>query len=272
VLEKAGLLNENGNPARLDGHPRIKLLDVGFGCGDQTLYLTHLSRLDGLDTQRRPLFDGYVGITINRHQAEFARQRLQAQTALEDEVEYYTPNVHIFCADAAHPTSWSSELEKAIGGSHAFEPAPDGEDTCVWLLALDTLYHFRPSRDPLFTYAHRLQASIMAFDLILSNSASIVDRILLRLVCLIASTPFSNFKTQSGYEEVLIKAGYSPDNIEMHDISEYVFPGISGYIHQREAMLKRFGMTVGKLRGAGKIFSWWAKSGVVRGMIVVARR
>ncbi|KKA23325.1 hypothetical protein T310_2635 [Rasamsonia emersonii CBS 393.64] len=260
VLQTAGLLDEDGKPRIFQGSASIKLVDVGFGCGDQTLYLTRqLSRVDDRDRQR-PLFDNYVGITINRHQAEFARQRLSENTA---ETETWTPNVRIFCADAANPTSWSSELRDVVS-----RPVSENESSkeSTWLLALDTLYHFKPSRQPLFNYAYEhLHASIMAFDLILSDSASMIDRILLRLVCLLASTPFSNFKTHSEYRQMLITAGYSSDSIEMQDISEYVFSGIAGYIERREAELKRFGMGLGKLRQAGKVFGWWGRSGVSYG-------
>jgi hypothetical protein len=40
---------------------------------------------------------------------------------------------------------------------------------------------------------------------------------------------------------------------------------------QREAQFNPFGMVWGKLKGAGRVFGWWARSGVVRGVIVVAR-
>lgn len=260
------MLDEDGKPRKVKGSSRIKLVDVGFGCGDQTLYLTRqLSRVEE-DDRQRPLLDDYVGITINRHQAEFARQRLEEKTA---EAEAWTPNVRIFCADAANPTSWSSELRDAVSRQELDNKA---SKESTWLLALDTLYHFKPSRQPLFNYAYEhLHASIMAFDLILSDSASMIDRILLRLVCLLASTPFSNFKTQSEYRQMLVTAGYSSDSVAMQDISEYVFPGIAGYIERKEAELKRFGMNLGKLRQAGKVFGWWGRSGVVKGVIVVAR-
>lgn len=247
----------------------MRIIDVGLGCGDQTLYLTNkLSRIDHVSgSNPRPLFDDYIGITINRHQAEFARRRIKNTTSREK-------NIHIFCADAAKPTSWSRELKKVVTAASEQEDdhmQPRMEHT--WLLALDTLYHFKPSREPLLYHAARnLHASLMAFDLILADSVSPVNRILLNLMCLVSSTPFSNFKTQSEYENMLFRAGYSYENIEMHDISEYVFSGIAGYIEQKESELRQFGLSLGKLRVAGKLFGWWGRSGIVRGVIIVAKR
>lgn len=237
----------------------VRLVDVGFGCGDQTLYITKdLDWIDADTGDSRPLFDSYLGITIVRAQAESARERLSG-------CELRTPEVQLYCADAADPSSWSPELRQAMFGNQT--------SSCTWLLALDTLYHFKPSRAPLFDNAYsNIHASIMAFDLILSDSASLIDRLLLRIVCLMASTPFSNFVTQAEYEKMLVDAGYPREGIEIRDVSEYVFSGIAAYMERREKELRKFGMGLGKFKAAGRVFGWWAKSGVVRGVIVVAKR
>lgn len=70
---------------------------------------------------------------------------------------------------------------------------------------------------------------------------------------------------------MLVRAGYARDRIEVKDVSEHVFSGIAAYMQRREEQLRPFGMGLGKLKGAARVFGWWARSGVVRGVIVVAR-
>ncbi|CRG91372.1 hypothetical protein PISL3812_08420 [Talaromyces islandicus] len=187
-----------------------------------------------------------------------------------------TPKVEVFVADAGNPASWDLELKEAVYGGdppHAEQVTQPTAKTQTWLLALDTLYHFKPSRMPLFECAYRdMQASIMAFDLLLSESASLWDRCRLRLMCLFTGIPYSNFLTEKEYRAMMSLAGYEQDMIDMQDISEDVFAGIAGYIRTKEAELEMYGMTVGKFKAPAKVFDWWAKSGVVKGYVVAAHR
>lgn len=281
-------------------HSRIHLVDVGIGCGDQSLYLMQKRKKKQGKDER--LFDSYVGLTLASSQAEYARRRVsQAEKSSTTTTTGVTGQVRIFCADAANPESWSEDLKRAVdaaglGGrrgasypnttttstdSIATTETLDRTSTTTpaaahqtWLLALDTLYHFHPSREPLLHYAQsHLHASLMAFDLLLSDSASTLDKFLLRLVCLFTGTPYSNFLTEAQYVDMLVKrVGYDRAKIEVRDVSDRVFPGIAKYMQRRERELRRFGMTLGKFRAAGKVFGWWARSGIVRGVIVVARR
>jgi hypothetical protein len=149
----------------------------------------------------------------------------------------------------------------------------ENDDVSTWLLALDTMYHFRPSRLPLLHYAHdTLHASFMAFDLILSEKASWRQRLTLRLVCWLTGSPFSNFITEEDYIPMLVNAGYDPSGISIRDVSRQVFPGISGYLSRRVKEAQPYGMKMGKFHAAEIVFGWWARSGVVRGIVVVARR
>lgn len=275
------------------GGNNIKLVDVGIGCGDQTIYLTRSLTRPAAATaerpspskepeRRRPLFDSYVGITIAPPQAEFAKERVRktddATTTSNNEAQgRSTPAIRIFAADAADPASWNPELQQAVfgfGGDAERERGQDaGAGTETWLLALDTLYHFKPSRKPLLRRACRdLGASFMAFDLLISEHASFLDKLVLRLMCLVTGIPFSNFLCRKEYEDMLVDVGYERHLIEMRDISEHVFSGIAGHIWRKDRELKRYGMSMGKFRGPAKAFDWWARSGLVRGFIVVARR
>ncbi|KAI9042589.1 uncharacterized protein KD926_005444 [Aspergillus affinis] len=287
VLTAAGLLDSTGHPVPTDR--QFRLVDVGIGCGDQSLHMVNLrkpstqalsnDRNSGASRVAPPLFDSYVGLTLLPEQAELARQRLEASATASMKPAPATSTeptqVDIFCANAADPASWDQELQRAIAPSpgDSSDAPSKTKATTTWLLALDSLYHFRPSRAPLLTYAAtELHASFMAFDLLLSDSATAWQRLLLRGVCLMTGAPFTNFLTQSEYEAFLVRAGYSIDGIVMTDISEHVLGGLAGFIRKKDARMRRVGMSVGgKFRAAATVFDWWARSGVVRGMVVVAK-
>ncbi|KAF7589991.1 hypothetical protein BBP40_003435 [Aspergillus hancockii] len=295
VLIAAKLLNEDRTPigfgAEADSHSagsfahEIRLVDVGIGCGDQSLYLTRqcfrttagrkISANATLEARSiQPLFDSYVGLTIVQSQADFARDRLsQPDSAIDlKSTSRKTPDVKIFAADAADPALWETKLKLAVSGPSAEEIRKSTKSN-TWLLALDTLYHFQPSRDKIFRYAYQdMQASVMAFDLLLSDQATLWERFVLWLMCLFTGIPYGNFVTKEGYRRILTQAGYDSNLIELRDISGYVFSGIADFLRKRDTELSRYGMSVGKFKGPAKAFNWWAESGVVRGVIVVAHR
>ncbi|KAL4755177.1 hypothetical protein BDW72DRAFT_164275 [Aspergillus terricola var. indicus] len=239
-------------------------------------------------SQKQPLFDSYVGITSIPVQAQFAKQRVERlekgnpralspspspSPSEKGDGEVLTPSTRaqIFCADAANPSSWNPELNSSLPSA----PAQQTEEN--WLLALDTLYHFSPSRFPLLKYAHStLHASLMAFDLLLPTpKPSLWTRLILRILCLLTGTPYTNFLTEDEYTALLVDAGYDLSDISFRDISGDVFGGIAGYINSREEVLKGYGLGgstgMRKYAGAGKIFGWWARTGVVRAVIISAR-
>jgi hypothetical protein len=93
-----------------------------------------------------------------------------------------------------------------------------------------------------------------------------------QFVCFFAATPFSNFRTITEYRTQLLAAGYDRNKIEIRDISDHVFAGMASFIERQDGEVKNIGMTIGRYRAAGKVFKWWARSGIVRGCIVIARR
>ncbi|KAJ5570861.1 hypothetical protein N7535_004521 [Penicillium sp. DV-2018c] len=284
--------------AALSTEPKsaVRILDVGCGCGDQSLYLTTLlkdsstqsdagakSRITApinsaginptesnlrsrhgksMQSSALPRLESYIGITIEPAQASLAAARLNRKS------DSSIPT-RIFCADAASPTSWTDELKE----SAATLATQTDTDTSTWLLALDTLYHFRPSRLPILRYAcNTLGASFMAFDLILCSSITWYDKILLRLVCWGTNAPFSNFISEKDYVDMLVEAGYDPALVEIRDISKYVFGGLAGFIERRVEEARPFGIGMGKYLVARVAFAWWARGRVVKGVVVVAKR
>lgn len=308
-MKTADLIDEDGYRT---GRWPIKLIDLGFGCGDQTIEIT----------QNYPtLASSYIGLTIDARQYNFAHQRLSSLRLLQDPlVTTDTPpdlpsredkgeldkhpdhqtdllqqrlenhakeltgkekNITIFCADAAQPAKWTDEIKEAITPNLAKPLRETSQKPSLsklrkqetWILALDTLYHFSPSRQPIFNHAYqKLQASIMAFDFIFGEGTTLVERTCMRIIAVIMGCPMGNFMTAGEYRKQLLRAGYEEDKVEIRDISEFVFKGLANYLKKRDEELK---MYLGSGIGAYKVFEWllrwWARSGVVRGCIVVAK-
>lgn len=172
VLATSGLLNGPASQAS-----SLAVLDLGFGCGDQTHELARRCRSAGWSTLR------YVGLTLNEAQICTARRRLVREKAAAGDAED-GDQVAVFKADAARPETWGGDIVQAVEGL-----ADEGVAE-RWLLALDCLYHFFPSRKPVFTYAcEKLGANVMVFDLLLNDSATLRQRLLLRLVGVVMGCP-----------------------------------------------------------------------------------
>lgn len=275
----AGILESDGIPSASSNASNLTLIDLGFGCGDQIIYLTQILRgttakqiVDSANDEPMAfLFDIYVGITISPSQFTFACERLHSYS------NHDKTKVRLFCANAANPDSWSNDIHEAMTNLPAqrreTNHASSSLERTTWVLALDSLYHFIPSRELIFHHAfEELKASIMAFDILLSDKPSIKDLILLRIVALFTGIPFSNFLTIAQYKSQLLAAGYESSRIDIQDISEHVFDGMSSFMETRDRELKYIGMDIGRYRVAGKVFKWWAQTGIVRGCIIVAKR
>ncbi|KAF2830551.1 hypothetical protein CC86DRAFT_367286 [Ophiobolus disseminans] len=275
VLREAGFSSEveRAEIARGTRRPKV-LIDLGFGCGDQTIYLMSDTSVRSCDREwwdereYCPKFDHYIGITKDATQHRYARKRVEELIGHGQE-QRSEPNISLFCADAATPgpwtTSWNKDIKSCI--EDVLEVDPDR-----WVLALDTIYHFSPSRWPLIKYAHAFQASFMAFDLCLSPQATRTQRIILRILTALMGAPWANFVTPVEYRRKLVEAGYPTDEIKIVDVSEHVFAPLARYLEEQDARLKMLGLGIGSFSVAKYMFNWWGSSGVVRGVIVVARR
>ncbi|KAK7220135.1 hypothetical protein V2G26_008138 [Clonostachys chloroleuca] len=256
ILDKAGLLNQPGpkQPQR-----SLAVLDLGFGCGDQTFELVRLTRPDpGWDAFR------YVGLTLSRVQIQAARRCVARELLAEDAPD--ADSFQLFCADAARPGTWDSQTRTAV------ESLADERYAERWLLALDCLYHFKPSRRPVFEYAaRRLKANSMAFDLVLNENASFGDKLRMRAVGVIMGCPIDTFLTEKEYLDQLVQCGYDRESSTITDISEHVFSGVSGFIDDQERALSQYSVTLGGYKLAGRLFEWFGRSKVVKAVIVVAR-
>ena len=308
-MTTADLIDEDGD--RIGRWP-IKLVDLGFGCGDQTIEIIR---------DYPTLASSYIGLTIDSTQHKFAHRRLSSLRLLKDpslttDTPFNNPNqeeqaelvefpnnliylllqkikdsakeqigkgehVKIFCADAAQPAKWADELKEAIKPNLAKQLRENSQKSSLsklrkqetWILGLDALYYFSPSREPIFNHAYqKLQASIAAFDLIFGEGTTLVERICMRIIALLMGCPMGNFMTASQYKKQLLKAGYEDDKIEISDISEYVFKGLTDYLKKRDEELEvNLGRGIGNHKMFGWVLRWWSRNGIVRGCIIVAK-
>lgn len=275
----SNLLHEVLRTANIPPLSRIRLLDLGFGCGDQTLELMSLSTKSGYESRyplfienaekRKPLVESYTGITLNETQYRYAMTRL-ANT------EATLSRAQVFRNNAADPRSWDHPnlLAQIIAMKTADAAEEDeGATTKNWVLALDSLYHFSPSRLPILKYANNdLNASVMAFDLLLSDKATLAQRILLSFLAKLMGCPMNTFMREREYRRMLREAGYILGNVEMRDISEQCFLPLAEFLERRQEDLRGIGWGLGDFRAAKWMFDWWGRTGIVRGMIIVARR
>ncbi|KAJ0424718.1 hypothetical protein BJY00DRAFT_309135 [Aspergillus carlsbadensis] len=273
------LLEEVLNTARLSKHhkneQRFSVLEVGCGCAEPARFLRR-EFADDLDV--------YVGVTLNGCQAAEAARRLDAQCGMgtgdnsKDHTVRYGGNNHIYRADAADPSSWPESLQNVLKHVSS-QPDRDGttsDNHTLWLLAIDTLYHFTPTRKHILTHAHQtLNASLMATDIIIPDNLSWVNRLKLRAVFFGLQVPWANIVTGDEYIAMLVECGYARENITLVDITEHCFAGFDEWTRTHMRMWEAMGgsrVITRAVRMMGAVMGWWAWEGVVREVIVVARR
>lgn len=256
-------------PTRLHS---IALLDVGFGCGDQTAYLTFPKPVRASDEEwwdeqpHIPLFQSYYGITKDVFQYRYAMERKKEfeESKTKEFDDLLPETLELLNADACFPKSWYKPFTKAL--REDFRKADER-----WVLALDCLYHFWPDRWGFITYAHdKLHASFMAFDLCLTNKEiSWFNRQLLWILSVIMGATWDNFVITAEYRKKLVEIGY--DEVEIRDVSEYVFAGLEQFVERQGRVLEKMRLGLSGFQVAKWMFGWWAKTGLMRGVIVVAR-
>lgn len=234
------------------------MVDLGFGCGDQTWELVRLTKPAGWTDFR------YIGLTLNQAQTEAAWRNIHRQ--VQDASAPGMDAFNLFCADAARPETWTPAVSKAL---HSVK---EDSFTDRWLLALDCLYHFKPSRRPVLQYAAReISANFMAFDLLLNPHASSREKLIMRAVGVMMGCPWRTFLTEEEYRAQLIECGYDGEATTIRDISEHVFAGVVEFMEHQERALSYYGISLGGYKLAGRLFDWFGRSGVVKAVIVVGK-
>ena len=190
---------------------------------------------------------------VSRHRGRYNRNNMVIQTSQHRYAGGLEPNV----------SATSGSTPEAV----------DDTRTEKWVLALDCLYHFFPSREEIFRYSGKeLGASIMAFDLLLAPDISNFDWLKLWVICLFISAPISNFMVESEYKQQLEASGYSTGTILMDDITGDCFKQLAQFLDKREEELSGLGIhSFDRFRLAKWMFQWFARGKVVRAYIVVAK-
>ncbi|KAM5344318.1 hypothetical protein ACJ41O_012855 [Fusarium nematophilum] len=257
ILRMSGLLDQKTSTA---SRRSLAILDLGFGCGDQTWELARLAHSQGfLDFQ-------YVGLTLNEAQVQTARRKIYREVANAETGELKAESFKLYRANAAKPETWTPQVTEAVYS------LADERFTERWLLALDCLYHFSPSRKPVFEHAAReLDAQVMVFDLLINEKASTLDIWKARLIGKMMGCPIGTFLTESEYRDQLVECGYDRKLITMKEVTDDVFSGLVGFLDRQDELLGEYGVSLGGFKLAGRLFYWFDRTRVVRAVIVIAR-
>ncbi|GAA5905949.1 hypothetical protein JCM6882_009079 [Rhodosporidiobolus microsporus] len=212
--------------------PGQRVLEVGYGSGDSTLLLAK---------EFSP--SSYIGFTSLPGQQAFAAKRAEA-------ADLSSPQFRLLQGDAARCLS-------AL--------PPSSVDA---VLAVDCAFHFSPRRAFLSSALPLLSPSptsrLALSDLVLPPTPlSLLDTVLLRLLCLAANLPWGNMLTPAQYRARLVELGYDERSIEMEDISERVWPGFLEFVERRE---RELGGVLDKskwggLRAYAKVVRWYSGYG-----------
>jgi SAM-dependent methyltransferase len=140
------------------------------------------------------------------------------------------------------------------------------------IFALDCVYHFSSRLQFLVesTRILRPNGKVVITDLLLGDT-TMLQRLIMRVICLLTSSPYSNFKTEKEYHCDFVEAGFT--NISIEDLSGEVFPGLRNFIIRHHATMGKFGIK-GNWMGYlvfTRVLEWWSK-GVVRFIVVHANK
>ncbi|KAK9456655.1 hypothetical protein V1511DRAFT_520629 [Dipodascopsis uninucleata] len=265
----ANRLSLNANLCTADS-----LIDVGIGCGDQSLLYA-------------PQVEKYIGITSLTSHSAIASRRLAFQQ-----------NAEILTLDASDPVNdWPpSILRRSLV-----------EGQVNKILALDCLYHFTPTREKFLTYVNRTlecafnkgatEVCFAAEDLVCDDKVSLKNNFLLAAFCLAANAPLQNiFTTKQQYLTLLQRCGFTREkgwSIAIEDISDCVFPGLASFLEYRANIncsstlssstaltsppapqpfeINHF-LRFERFAAFSKVIRWWADTGIVRSVMITVKK
>ncbi|KAF9952886.1 hypothetical protein BGZ72_005845 [Mortierella alpina] len=241
----------------LDINQESHILDVGFGCGDQDVYMAQLYRPAQI-----------TGITIEPIQHHVAQELIKR-------TELPGTRVQLHVADASFlpqfleetPSVFEQSLPKAAPGkSHCF----------THVVSIDSAYHYNTRATFLKNAAQVLEPStgrLAMADMILAKAVptSALGRVIFNAVFGAVNVPVANMKTMDEYKQDLIDAGFV--DIEIECIEDRVFSGLASYIQDQTGRLG--GMVKPGIQwnfwGLYKGLSWLDRSKWLHFVVVKAR-
>ncbi|GAO50235.1 hypothetical protein G7K_4367-t1 [Saitoella complicata NRRL Y-17804] len=234
-LDLLGLLANNA-----DLHPgrRDTVLDLGTGCGTQSIHLLKSYK-----------FESYTSITSHPAQHSVAKRDL---------LEGYGTGgtrIRVVLGDAANP------------------PPEILSESYTKILALDCAYHFPAPRHQFFERVFGLLEHVGTFaltDIILGDTPSLLEKLKMRALCVVLGVPWANMIPLSEYKTALYRAGFAIDDIDTVDITDDVFAPFAAWIMNTAENRTESGWRMYKI--FARVLRWWASSGVVRVIVVRARK
>jgi cyclopropane fatty-acyl-phospholipid synthase-like methyltransferase len=232
----------------LSEHSRI--LDAGFGCGDQLLLWLEKYRVEFL-----------CGVNYSVSQTQLAKQRLINSENTNTKPEFL---IQGDVTGFLNPSSWSC--------------SPLNHENVNTVLALDCAYHF-PSRKRFFTDSFDVLnrsvggGSIGLTDIVLAEtSLSWGKRLILNSMLNVSRIPTENIITLTEYHDQLQQVGF--EEIESQDISEHVFEPFGDWLTSSGMNGRKLKGNVGawlKYKVTATFLAWAFRKQVLRYIVISAR-
>lgn len=225
----------------LDLQSDTRLLDVGFGCGDQLLHWL----------QHYKLSDVY-GLNLSRSQTELARQRLQqaGYEALSQRMRQGS-------------VSELKTLRRGFGSVDA-------------VLALDCAYHF-PSRENFIKDAASVltpAGKLGVTDIILARTdLTLREKLPLRLIAGLSHLPAVNLITEDQYQQQWMRAGFEIELFQ--DITTQVFTPFGDWLKNYKATLDetiKNGASWKKYDATARFLRWAQENEILRYVICTGKQ
>jgi cyclopropane fatty-acyl-phospholipid synthase-like methyltransferase len=238
-LGRLAKLDKSGKQVKLSED--LKVLDTGFGCGDQLVVWLNEFHVKQL-----------IGINFSHSQTAFALNALKKnkdQPKDQPADNSYT----LKQGDCCDPLVWES--------------VPKSLDR---IIALDCLYHFK-NKPAYFKLCnqHLADHGILAVsDLILVKPIhNPVYKWILKIICKLSHIPFQNLMTLSDYQQLLTQQGLVLSQAE--DISHCVFLPFGQWLNSYIAEMKKHNKARHKLSWAKykvtAVFLRWAHNEQILG-------
>ncbi|BFZ64684.1 hypothetical protein YB2330_005836 [Saitoella coloradoensis] len=244
LLANTADLSAPGAPGRRD-----TVLDLGTGCGTQSIHLL-----------KSYAFESYTSITSHPAQNRVAKRQLAKRYA--NGTTGCGTRIRVVLGDAANP------------------PPEILSKSYTKILALDCAYHFPGPRRRFFERMHGLLdqdhgGTFALTDIILGDTTSIslLNKLKMRALCvLVLGVPWVNMIPLHEYKAALVGAGFAVEDIEILDITDDVFAPFAAWITSTSAAAvdSQRGWRMYKI--FARVLRWWAENGVVRFIVVRARK
>ena len=119
---------------------------------------------------------------------------------------------------------------------------------------------FSFQRDRWLRSAHRALddgGRLAITDLLLPRAPTLLDRLALQFICMMAGVPFANLMSRERYEATLREQGWT--EIQLEDISASVYPGFLRFIKEHGEAMGPALSAWGGLAGYARVVEWYSR-------------